>query len=84
MIFGKLERHLILNTSLDSKIIKFVKRSGATWQKLITLILLQRMLREVQYKKFSITSLDKLPTKTDCSSKSKDGKTEAVHNLLEH
>jgi len=38
---------------------------GAT---LITMILLQRMLREVQCKIFSRTTLDKLPTTIECSS----------------
>jgi len=44
------------------------------------------MLWEVQYKIFiySRTSLDKLTIKIDCSSISKDGKIEAVHNLHEH
>jgi len=39
------------------------------------------MLSEVQYKKFSRTSLDKLQVKIDCSSMSKDVKIEAVHNI---
>jgi len=41
------------------------------------------MLRGVQYNLFSRTSLDKLLYKINCSSVSKDGKTDAVHNLLE-
>jgi len=41
------------------------------------------MLRGVQHNMFSRTSLDKLLNKIDCSSVLKDGKTEAVHDLLE-
>jgi len=43
------------------------------------------MLRGVQHNLFSRTSLDKLLNKIDCSNVGllKDGKTEAVHDLLE-
>jgi len=41
------------------------------------------MLRGVQHNLFSRTSLDKLLNKIDCSNVLKDGKIEAVHDLLE-
>jgi len=43
------------------------------------------MLRRVQHDMFSRTSLDKLLNKIDCSNVHvlKDGKIEAVHDLLE-
>jgi len=40
MIFGTLQRRFNLNTSVSSKFIKFIRQSGATWRKLITLIIL--------------------------------------------
>jgi len=41
------------------------------------------MLRGVQHNLFSGTSLDKLLNKIHCSKVLKDGKIEAVHDLLE-
>jgi len=41
------------------------------------------MLRGVQHNLFSIISLDKLLNKIDYSNALKDGKIEAVHDLLE-
>jgi len=38
-IFGKLQCCFILNTSIDSKFIKFIVQSGITWRKLKTWIL---------------------------------------------
>jgi len=42
------------------------------------------MLREVQYKTVSGTSLDNVPLKIDCSILSKEGKIEVVHNLSQN
>ena len=41
IIFGPLQGRFILNTSVDSKFIKFIVQSGAMWQKLTTRISLQ-------------------------------------------
>jgi len=40
MIFGTLQRRLILNTSVNSKFIKYIVQSGATWRYLTTRVLL--------------------------------------------
>jgi len=40
MIFGTYQHRFILNNAVDSIFIKFIIQSGATWQKLITWILL--------------------------------------------
>jgi len=39
LIFDTLQRHFILNTSVDSIFIKFIIQSGAIWQKLTQILL---------------------------------------------
>jgi len=58
--FGTFQRRFILNTSVDSKFIKFIVQSGATCQKLTTQISLATTLRVVQHKMCSGISLDKI------------------------
>jgi len=78
--FSTLQRCFILNTSVGSK---FIIHQTKWKRKLINLILLQRMLKKVQYKMFSGTSLDKLSIKIDCSSRPYvRRRKDAVHNLL--
>jgi len=74
-----------MNTSADSKFIKFIVQSGASWQKLTTRISLSTNAEGVQHKTFTIISLDKLQNKINCSTVLKDGKVlEAAHGRFEH
>jgi len=83
MIFGTLQHHFILNIFVDSKFIKFIVQSGATWRKLTIPILLSANAKGSSM--FSRISLDNVQNKIDCSSVLKDGKTlEAIHSRFEH
>jgi len=80
--FWHTSTRFILNASIYSVFLKFIIQSGATWQNLITSTLLSQMLRGVQCNLFSRSNLDKLLNKIDCSNILKDGKIEAVHDVL--
>jgi len=58
--FGTLNSMPFLNTSVDSKLIKFIVQSGARCEKLTTQISLATTLRVVQHKMCNRISLDKI------------------------
>jgi len=85
MIFGTLLCCFVLNISVDSKFIKFIVQSGATWRKLTTWISLSINAVRVQHKIISRISLEKLQNRIDCSSVLKNGRSlKTIHGRSEH